>query len=345
MGTGEGGDTVQRAPGSLGQGVRVALAGQWRDRFREFAEGGLQLAGCLGPAEWQLGVEREHGVVESRMLYGEADIGRGEFSERGHRGAAGLPRVSQDEAQFSESLDGDRLDNVRFADEVAVENRLTVFDSVGQPTGSDGVPALGFRQLAGGRDDGPAPVGPVALSALSDGHGATIASLDVLATLDRSWLGMLASLEEKGASPMTTDHQQLAERYLAMLNQHDPDAVEGFVAVGYINHNPFVEDGREANRTFWAAFFTAFPDLTAAMDDLIQAGDRVAGRFTYRATHRGPFYGIPPTGRRIEMRSIDIWRVHNGEFAEHWDELNLLEVFQQLGVIPALDLGAQETTS
>lgn len=98
---------------------------------------------------------------------------------------------------------------------------------------------------------------------------------------------------------MTTDHQQLAERYLAMLNQHDPDAVDGFVAVGYINHNPFVADGREANRAFWAAFFTAFPDLTATMDDLIQAGDRVAGRFTYRAIHRGPFYGIPPTGRPI----------------------------------------------
>jgi steroid delta-isomerase-like uncharacterized protein len=132
---------------------------------------------------------------------------------------------------------------------------------------------------------------------------------------------------------MTTD-QQLAERYLAMLNQHDPDAVEGFVAVGYINHNPFVEDGRKANRAFWAAFFTAFPNLTATMDDLIEAGDRVAGRFTYRATRRGPFYGIPPTGRAIEMRSIDIWRVQGGEFAEHWDELNLLEVFQQLGVIP-----------
>jgi predicted ester cyclase len=81
------------------------------------------------------------------------------------------------------------------------------------------------------------------------------------------------------------------------------------------------------------------------MDDLIGAGDRVAGRFTYRATHRGPFYGIPTTGGPIEMRSIDIWRVRNGEFAEHWDELNRLEVFQQLGVIPALDLAALQTVA
>jgi SnoaL-like polyketide cyclase len=67
--------------------------------------------------------------------------------------------------------------------------------------------------------------------------------------------------------------------------------------------------------------------------------------FTYRGTHRGPFYGIPPTGRPIEMRSIDIWRVQDGEFTEHWDELNLLELFQQLGVIPALDLAAPQATS
>ena len=141
---------------------------------------------------------------------------------------------------------------------------------------------------------------------------------------------------------MTADHRELAETYLAMLNSHDPDTVDRFEAVGYINHNPFVGDGREANRAFWAAYFAAFPDLTATMDDLVIAGDRVAGRFTYRGTHRGPLLGIAPTGRPVEMRSIDIWRVAGGEFAEHWDELNLLEFFQQLRVIPPLGLGGQQ---
>jgi steroid delta-isomerase-like uncharacterized protein len=135
---------------------------------------------------------------------------------------------------------------------------------------------------------------------------------------------------------MTVDHRHLAEAFVDMLNRHDPDAVDRFVAAEYINHNRSVGDGREANRAFWADFFTAFPDLTATMDDLVMAGDKVVGRFTYRGTHRGPLLGIPPTGRPVEMHSIDIWRVAGSEFAEHWDELNLLEVFQQLGVIPPL---------
>ncbi|CNL35820.1 Predicted ester cyclase [Mycobacterium tuberculosis] len=41
--------------------------------------------------------------------------------------------------------------------------------------------------------------------------------------------------------------------------------------------------------------------------------------------------GIPATGRRVEMRSIDIWRVADDVFVEHWDELNTMEFFQQLG--------------
>jgi predicted SnoaL-like aldol condensation-catalyzing enzyme len=34
------------------------------------------------------------------------------------------------------------------------------------------------------------------------------------------------------------------------------------------------------------------------------------------------------------MRSIDIWRFDNDRFVEHWDELNLLEVFQRISAIP-----------
>jgi steroid delta-isomerase-like uncharacterized protein len=138
------------------------------------------------------------------------------------------------------------------------------------------------------------------------------------------------------------DGRVLAERFLAMLNDRDPDAVDGFVAVDYINHNAFVEQGREGNRAFWADFFTAFPDVSATMEDLIVAGDRVVGRFVYRGTHLGPLYGMPATGNPIEMRSIDIWRTGNGEFVEHWDEVNLLEVFQAVGMIPPLNPGSAE---
>jgi steroid delta-isomerase-like uncharacterized protein len=135
---------------------------------------------------------------------------------------------------------------------------------------------------------------------------------------------------------MATHEQQLAEAFLEMINSHDADLVERFLGETYINHNVVVADGLEANRAFWAGFFVGLPDVTGTMEDLIISGDRVVGRFVYRGTHAGEMMGMLATGRPVEMRSIDIWRVEDGMFVEHWDELNLMQVFQQIGALPEL---------
>ncbi|MFI6832292.1 ester cyclase [Kribbella sp. NPDC050241] len=140
---------------------------------------------------------------------------------------------------------------------------------------------------------------------------------------------------------MTPPEHPLVDLYVEMLNTHKPDLVDRFVAEDYVNHNDFVADGREANRQFWTAFFTGLPDLAVTMEDLIISGDRVVGRFIYRGIHTGDLLGIPASGKPVEMRSIDIWRVQNGMFVEHWDELNLMQMFQQIGALPPL--GGPET--
>ncbi len=137
---------------------------------------------------------------------------------------------------------------------------------------------------------------------------------------------------------MSQTEQQLAETYLEMHHTHQPDLVDRYVAVEYRNHNPFVGDGREANRQLWTMFYAAMPDMQVTQEDLIVSGDRVVGRYTYRGTQTGEFMGIPASGNPIAMRSIDIWRAKDGMFVEHWDELNVLEVFQQMGVIPPLQV-------
>ncbi len=134
---------------------------------------------------------------------------------------------------------------------------------------------------------------------------------------------------------MNAQGERLADIYVRMLS-HDANLVDQFVAEDYTNHNTIVSNGREANREFWREFFAALPDLSASMEDLVVAGDRVVGRFVYRGTHTGALMGIPASGNPVEMRSIDIWRVQDGMFVEHWDELNLMEVFQQVGALPQL---------
>ncbi len=114
------------------------------------------------------------------------------------------------------------------------------------------------------------------------------------------------------------------------MNGYDPNAADGFITEDYVNHNAYVEDGREANRAFWTLWFAAFPDTDVTLDDVLVDGDRVASRFTYRATFQGPFMGLPPTGRPVVMHSIDIWRVVDGMAVEHWDQLDGQAFFAQL---------------
>src|SRR5215216_3844008 len=62
----------------------------------------------------------------------------------------------------------------------------------------------------------------------------------------------------------------------------------------------------------------SFPDLSITVEDVMAEGDRVAARVVMRGTHRGEFQGIAPTGKRVEVKAIDMFRISNGKIVEHW---------------------------
>lgn len=75
----------------------------------------------------------------------------------------------------------------------------------------------------------------------------------------------------------------------------------------------------------------AFPDWQVVVDDLIAEGDKVVVRATGHGTHSGDFMGIAPTGKRISVTWIAIYRVDNGKLAEHWQNIDDLGLLKQLG--------------
>ncbi len=126
----------------------------------------------------------------------------------------------------------------------------------------------------------------------------------------------------------------LAHLFADIMNSHDAGRFAELVSEDYVNHNPAVAPGRAGVVAFMGHWFEALSDTRVTVEDAFAVGDRVVGRYTYRARHTGPFVGAPASGAEITMRSIDIWRVENDLFVELWDELNTLEIFQQMGAIP-----------
>jgi steroid delta-isomerase-like uncharacterized protein len=80
-------------------------------------------------------------------------------------------------------------------------------------------------------------------------------------------------------------------------------------------------------------FHGAFPDAHVTIEELIAEGDKVVARFTMQGTHQGDWFGIPPTGRAVKIRGIEIFCIANGKITEHWDVVDSLGLAQQLGIV------------
>jgi steroid delta-isomerase-like uncharacterized protein len=74
----------------------------------------------------------------------------------------------------------------------------------------------------------------------------------------------------------------------------------------------------------------AFPDLRIDIDDLIAEDDKVVARMTFHGTHRGPFRGIPATGRQVSFTAIRVYRVADGKIVESWANQDALGLLGQL---------------
>jgi predicted ester cyclase len=74
----------------------------------------------------------------------------------------------------------------------------------------------------------------------------------------------------------------------------------------------------------------AFPDLRMTVDMLVAEGDLVTAVWTFRGTRtHGGYGGLPPTGARVELRGITVWRIVDGRIHEEWTAFNDLGAYLQ----------------
>ena len=74
----------------------------------------------------------------------------------------------------------------------------------------------------------------------------------------------------------------------------------------------------------------AFPDLKVEIIEQLAVDDKVITRKQIRGTHRGPLLGIEPTNEPVAIDVIDIVRVEDGKYVEHWGVNTFLGVMAAL---------------
>ena len=134
------------------------------------------------------------------------------------------------------------------------------------------------------------------------------------------------------------ENKALVRKFTALIDARDLETALTLFSPDYIDHVPSIglPPGLEGVRAFFTMQFTAFPDGHITSQDMIAEGEKVVLRMSGDFTHQGEFMGIPPTGKRVSWSWIDIWRIANGKFIEHWTEADMMSVMQQLGALPPL---------
>ena len=74
----------------------------------------------------------------------------------------------------------------------------------------------------------------------------------------------------------------------------------------------------------------AFPDWFEDVVDIIAEHDRVVTRYVSTGTHSGPYQGIQPTGKKIKVDEISIFRLKENRVAEQWCLVDDLALLKQL---------------
>jgi len=109
------------------------------------------------------------------------------------------------------------------------------------------------------------------------------------------------------------------------------EALDAVIAAEFKDHAAF--PGQRPGRD---GFKDAVGNLRAAFDQRVRSlhtvaeGDLVIDHWVSEGLHRGPFFGIPPTGKNVRVEGFSVWRITDGRAEEAWGLVDVAGLMRQL---------------
>lgn len=133
---------------------------------------------------------------------------------------------------------------------------------------------------------------------------------------------------------MTEDNKSVVTRFnREVIAQGKQDSFKELMHEEFINRSApaGMNNGADGMIYFFNEILRpAMPDVNVTIHEQVAEGDLVTTRKTISGTHTGALLGIPATGRKIHIDVIDIVRVKDGKYFEHWGITSLPEVLSKL---------------
>ena len=134
----------------------------------------------------------------------------------------------------------------------------------------------------------------------------------------------------------TADTTRVIDAMIDGLNDHQINGMAAFFHPAFRwmgNAGCGTKNGlREFQENWQRPFQAAFSDKVAVDEARIFQGEWGASFGAQHAVHSGTFMGIPATGKRVEIRYMDFWKVVDGKIVDNWVMVDFPHVMAQLGV-------------
>lgn len=132
-------------------------------------------------------------------------------------------------------------------------------------------------------------------------------------------------------------NKQIMHRFTEFINTANEKLAEDLISPNAVFHVPGSPEPMRGPAGYLAIITmmrAGFPDIRWTLEEMIVEDDRVAARFTMRGTHNGVFFGVPPTGNKIQVQAMNFYRLSSGQIVEEYGQPDLLGLLQQIGAIP-----------
>ena len=138
------------------------------------------------------------------------------------------------------------------------------------------------------------------------------------------------------ASPSSIEANKALVRRAIGYNHGVADNGAEIFAPDFLAHMPGQPPmDRATFERYVAGVATGIAGYTYEIHDQIAQGDLVVNRITWRGVHSGDLAGAPATGRSVELRGINLFRVRDGRVVKQWAQLDMLGLLRQIGAIPS----------
>jgi len=132
------------------------------------------------------------------------------------------------------------------------------------------------------------------------------------------------------------ENKAIVHRFIEAVNSKDLASLDDLISPDYVDMQL---QGRESAKQTIKMFYKGFPDFHVTIDDIIAEGDKVWFRLKATGTHTGDFHGLPPTGKKMTITAVDIFRIVDGKAVQGWTVNDYLNFYKQLGVIEYTEKG------